>query len=101
AKVIKRAWRTHRLRPETWAKRVWNMVRNDGTPDEKKFLGITPRSIRIPDDRYVWTYVWYIDRKILAKDDHQNGERLGLVSYSCFYSITYKIVEYSGWFYML
>ncbi|CAG8697103.1 3310_t:CDS:2 [Gigaspora margarita] len=51
---------------------VWNMVRNDGTSDEKRFLNITPRDIKIPDDRYVW----YIDRKILAKDIpayHQNG----------------------------
>ena len=53
AKVIQRAWRTYKSRPETWAKQVWNMVRNDNTPDEKKYLGITPRAIRIPDDRYV------------------------------------------------
>ncbi len=52
AKVIQRAWRTYKSRPETWAKRVWNMVRNDNTPDEKKYLGITPHGIRIPDDRY-------------------------------------------------
>ena len=57
AKVIQRAWRVFKLRPETWAKRVWNMVRNDGTPDEKKFLGITPRKIRVPDDRYI-NYIW-------------------------------------------
>ncbi|CAG8857294.1 19185_t:CDS:1, partial [Gigaspora margarita] len=25
AKVIQRAWRAFKLRPETWAKRVWNM----------------------------------------------------------------------------
>ncbi|POG75737.1 hypothetical protein GLOIN_2v1838491 [Rhizophagus irregularis DAOM 181602=DAOM 197198] len=46
-----------KLRPETWAKRVWNMVRNDGTPDKKKFLGITPCKIRVPDDRYI-DYIW-------------------------------------------
>ena len=28
------------MRPETWAKRVWNIVRNDSTPDRKKYLGI-------------------------------------------------------------
>ncbi|CAG8767708.1 20690_t:CDS:1 [Dentiscutata erythropus] len=123
AKVIQQAWRAFQLRPETWAKRVWNMVGNDGTPNEKKFLGITPRDIRIPDDRYVW----YIDRKILAKDVpayHQNGlydhytpykwaekkkdqlrERLGLVSYIFAFIVLhlqgYRIVEYSGWTYML
>src|SRR2546427_724054 len=26
AKVIQRAWRTYKSRPETWAKQVWNMV---------------------------------------------------------------------------
>ena len=30
------------------------MVRNDGTPDEKKFLSITPRKIRVPNDRYIY-----------------------------------------------
>ena len=48
-KVVQRVWKTFKLRPDTWAKQVWNMVRNDGTPDKKKFLGITPRKIRIPD----------------------------------------------------
>ena len=32
AKVVQRAWRAFKLRPDTWAKRVWNMVRNDDTP---------------------------------------------------------------------
>ncbi|PKC03964.1 hypothetical protein RhiirA5_422944 [Rhizophagus irregularis] len=40
AKVIQQAWRAFKLRPETWAKRVWNIMRNDGTPDRKKYLGI-------------------------------------------------------------
>ncbi|CAG8577885.1 9805_t:CDS:2, partial [Racocetra fulgida] len=46
------------------AKRVWNMVRNDGTPDKKKFLGITSHDIRISDDQYVD----YFGQKIQAKD---------------------------------
>src|SRR6266542_302284 len=74
AKIIQRAWRTYKLRPETWAKRVWNMVRNNNTPDEKKYLGITPRNIRIPDDRYVD----YFGQRILARDvpaHHQNNPR--------------------------
>ncbi|GET03806.1 hypothetical protein GLOIN_2v1838491 [Rhizophagus clarus] len=25
-------------RPEIWVKQVWNMMKNDSTPDEKKFL---------------------------------------------------------------
>src|SRR5581483_8145623 len=73
--VIQRAWRAFKLGPETWAKRVWNMVKNDNIPDEKKYLGITPRGIRIPDDRYVN----YFGQRILARDvpaHHQNEPRL-------------------------
>ena len=44
ARLIQRAWRAYKLRPETLARRIWNMVRNDGTPNEKKYLGILPRS---------------------------------------------------------
>jgi hypothetical protein len=32
-------------------------MKNDGNPDDRKFLGITPRKIRVPDNQYVWT-VW-------------------------------------------
>jgi len=75
AKVIQRAWRTYKSKPETWAKRVWNIVRNDGIPDDKKYLGITPCDIRIPDDRYVD----YFGKRILARDVpayHQNKPSL-------------------------
>src|SRR3954470_22041621 len=51
------------------------MVRNDNTPDEKKYLDITPRAIRIPDDRYVD----YFGQRILARDVpayHQNKPSL-------------------------
>ena len=34
------------MRPDTWAKRVWNIVRNDGTPNRKKYLGILSTSER-------------------------------------------------------
>jgi hypothetical protein len=59
------------LKPKTWAKRVWNIVKNDNTSDDKKYLDITPRGIRIPDDRYVD----YFGKRILARDvpaHHQN-----------------------------
>jgi hypothetical protein len=55
-------------------------VRNDNTPDEKKYLGITPRGIRIPDDRYVN----YFGQRILARDvpaHHQNEPRLRALYY--------------------
>ncbi len=36
--VIQRAYRNYKKRPKSLAKRVWEAVRNDGTPDDMKFL---------------------------------------------------------------
>jgi len=41
------------LRPEIWAKQVWNIGRNNGIFDEKKFLSIVPCNIRISDNQYI------------------------------------------------
>src|SRR6266487_6852206 len=44
ATVIQRAYRNYKKRPESLAKRVWEVVRNDSTPDNMKFLrGIPTR----------------------------------------------------------
>ena len=40
ATVIQRAYRNYKKRPESLAKRIWEVVRNDGTPNEKKFLNV-------------------------------------------------------------
>jgi hypothetical protein len=40
ATVIQRAYRNYKKRSESLAKQVWKAVRNDGTPDRKKFLSI-------------------------------------------------------------
>ncbi|GBB86197.1 hypothetical protein RclHR1_12630014, partial [Rhizophagus clarus] len=40
---IQRAYRNYKKRPKSLAKRIWEAVRNDGTSDRKKLLGITPR----------------------------------------------------------
>ncbi|CAG8828584.1 20529_t:CDS:1, partial [Gigaspora margarita] len=44
AVVIQRAYRNYKKRPKSLAKRVWEAVRNDGTPDRWKYLGIIPRN---------------------------------------------------------
>ncbi|CAG8723572.1 1711_t:CDS:2 [Rhizophagus irregularis] len=120
--IIQRTCRAFKLRPETWAKQVWNMVRNDGTPDKKKFL--SPRGKRDIYD----PYVWYIDRKILAKDlpesflnnlydghiprewaekkSDQLHNRLGNIAYIVAFIVlhqqNYRIITYDGdWSYML
>jgi hypothetical protein len=40
ATVIQQAYRNYKKRSEFSAKQIWEAVRNDGTPDKKKFLGI-------------------------------------------------------------
>ena len=40
ATVIQRAYRNYKKRPESLAKQVWEAVRNNGTSNRKKFLGI-------------------------------------------------------------
>jgi hypothetical protein len=40
ATVIQRAYRNYKKRPESSANQIWEAVRNDGTPNRKKFLGI-------------------------------------------------------------
>jgi hypothetical protein len=42
ATVIQRAYRSYKKRPKSLAKQVWEVVRNDGTPDRWKYLGIIP-----------------------------------------------------------
>ena len=42
ATVIQRAYRNYKKRPKSLAKRIWEAVRNDGTPDNMKFLGMVP-----------------------------------------------------------
>src|ERR1041384_5886919 len=39
-RIIPNAYRNYKRRPETLAKRVWEAVRNDNTPKDKKFLNI-------------------------------------------------------------
>ena len=72
------------------------MVRNDNTPDEKKFLEIDLSIKKAPDD--------YIANNVDKKKE-QLSNRLCLVSYIvAFIELHwqgYRIVEYSGWTYML
>jgi hypothetical protein len=42
ATVIQQVYRNYKKRPESLAKQVWKVMRNNGTPDDKKFLDIVP-----------------------------------------------------------
>ncbi|CAG8846445.1 29071_t:CDS:2, partial [Gigaspora margarita] len=89
AKIIQRAWRAFKLRPETWAKRVWNMVRNDEynypSPGEYK--------------------EYYLPNNWIERKKEQLNNRLSLVLYIVafigLHQHGYRIIEYSGWTYML
>ena len=41
ATVIQQAYRNYKKKPESLAKWIWEAVRNDATPDDKKYLAIT------------------------------------------------------------
>jgi hypothetical protein len=70
ATVIQRAYRNYKKRPESLAKRIWEAVRNDGTPDRKKLLGITPRdSYPAPswptrDDEWIIEKKWQLSVRL-------------------------------------
>ncbi|PKK59915.1 hypothetical protein RhiirC2_819812, partial [Rhizophagus irregularis] len=75
ATVIQRAYRNYKKRPESLAKRIWEAVRNDGTPDIWKYLGIIH-----PDE-----YYYYINGKLIRyiwKDWHFNMSYNGYTLYS-------------------
>jgi hypothetical protein len=65
ATVIQRAYRNYKKRPESLAKRIWEAVRNNGTPDRWKYLGIISRDV----------YYYYINGELIesnGKIDHFN-----------------------------
>jgi hypothetical protein len=70
ATVIQRAYRNYKKRPESLAKRIWEAVRNDGTPDDKKYLGISPRdtypapSWPTRDDDWIFEKKWRLSVRL-------------------------------------
>ncbi|RIB18310.1 hypothetical protein C2G38_2245851 [Gigaspora rosea] len=56
ARIIQTAYQNYKKKPESESNRIWEA--------NKKFLGITPRKIRLPET----SYVGYGGRTILAKD---------------------------------
>ena len=51
ARIIQNAWRRFRERVPSNAKLAWNSLSNNGTSEDKKFLGIIPRKIKNPITR--------------------------------------------------
>src|SRR5581483_9665104 len=57
ATVIQQAYRNYKKRPESLAKRIWEAVRNNGTPNRKKFLGILKKGQMIINSETQEEYV--------------------------------------------
>ena len=51
ARIIQRAWRNYKNRPESLATQAWNAMRDDGTSNDKKFLGLTTCKVKNPQTR--------------------------------------------------
>ena len=66
-RIIARAFRNFQRRPVSEANKIWETVRNDDTPGEKKFLGLNPQKIRRPDDSYIEPLLIH-PRRNLVKD---------------------------------
>jgi hypothetical protein len=75
ATVIQQAYRNYKKKPESLAKRVWEAVRNDDTPDRWKYLGIIPRD----------EYYYYI-----------NGELIKFNQKSDYFNMLYNHTIYSA-----
>ncbi|GBC03297.1 hypothetical protein RclHR1_05050022 [Rhizophagus clarus] len=76
------------MRPKSLASQIWEMVRNDGTPDDKKYLGMTPHV-------HYSLYDWAEEKKI------QLYVRLANVTYDIVFKILYQrgyiIINGSDW----
>ena len=51
ARIIQIAYRNYKNRPESLATQAWNAMRDDGTSNDKKFLGLTRRKVKNPQTR--------------------------------------------------
>ena len=95
ATVIQRAYRNYKKRPESLAKRIWEAVRNDGTPNRKKLLGITPRDTYPAPSWLTRDDEWIIEKK------WQLSVRLANVTYGIVFKKLYQrgyiIIRGSDW----
>src|SRR5205814_10307174 len=64
AVVIQRAYKNYKKRSESLAKQVWEVVRNDGTPDDKNLRGKTYHFIngKLIESNYV-SDRFYVENK--------------------------------------
>src|SRR6185369_12765523 len=64
----KKKKRNYKKRPESLASQIWNAVRNDNTPDDKKYLGVTSREVKNPE---TWEQYTLCMDKIHGNTNHK------------------------------
>ena len=86
ARIIQRAWRNYKNKPESLATQVWNALKTDDYPNDKKFLGITPQKVNRPSGYD------YIDYKSKRLSWHSNSPKLWAESKKSL--LTYRLYDY-------
>ena len=102
--VIQRAYKNYKKRSESLAKQVWEVVRNDSTPDDKKFLDIVSHSktYHFIDGKLIESN--YVSDRFYAENKHniyfattwaeakrnQLYGRLGTVTYIATFRVLYQ-----------
>src|ERR1051325_5241621 len=107
ATVIQQAYRNYKKRPESLAKQIWEVVRNDGTPNEKKFLGIK-NELSVQPGYICCGYdgpCYPVRNEWMFEKIAQLWERLSFVTYilvkRLLYQQGYIVVNGEYWFNML
>ncbi|CAG8835116.1 41655_t:CDS:1, partial [Gigaspora margarita] len=108
ARIIQTAWRNYKQRSELLATQVWNSLKTDNYPNDKKFLGITPQKVN-RSDRY--SYIDYNEKRLIW---HSKSPKLwaeskkSLLTYRLYdYVVTllqqngYKLIGSRSWYVML
>ena len=91
ATVIQQAYRNYKKRPESLAKRIWEVVRNDGTPDRWKYLGINNESIQPGYICYGYEgHCYPVRNDWMFEKRAQLWNRLDFVTYILVYKILYQ-----------
>ncbi|CAJ0918591.1 10616_t:CDS:2 [Entrophospora sp. SA101] len=85
-KYTTKAWRNYKNRPESLATQVWNALKTDDYPNDKKFLGITPQKVNRPSGYD------YIDYKSKRLSWHSNSPKLWAESKKSL--LTYRLYDY-------
>ncbi|CAG8536415.1 13913_t:CDS:2, partial [Gigaspora margarita] len=86
ARIIQTAWRNYKQRPESLAIQVWNSLKTDNYPNDKKFLGITPQKVNRSDG---YSYIDYNGKQLFW---HSKSSKLWAESKKSL--LTYRLYDY-------